>query len=772
VAVSPKILKAHGCDPKLWKDLFSPKDPKDKPREIRKLETLIQNRVSDGQLRCISQYRTWAAVDLAYDVPFLQTTPTIIQAMIGKKWEKQEDLLAELQKWGLKVDDLFLEAEVNGVRGLKFNVPTFYKIFVPLVKAYVTIRWAKLYNDRNRVPLFKYEPMQPNQENRILCEILTYLVQVMSADFNYSAMIRDVIFQTLMYSICLSFPRDVWTRQTQTELDENGKEKDEIQKEGIRYELPHPSLMFYDLDYPVYTFNTDTGCQFGGYWKVLRYGDVLDNGNYWNRKNVSYGSQNWNQVFLANNYFQELFPCRLAFPVCGNGTGTGREQQAIYYSTDQRDMAVTQTDLFMKLVPAKWKLGTYKHPIWVRFIVASDNTVLYAEPCAYPPVRYCGYDSNSLRAKNSSMALEVLPFQDEVGNLLSQILLTCKQNLLRVHFYDKNQIDSNQIDSFKNQGELNYRSAIFLPFDPMQLARSGGSSIDQLVKTVDFGNKNIQDLFQSINTTLGILERLLQLSAQESGSAASHQQSKAEIDLVGSATSNRVQFTGGYVDDFMDATKVQIYEASMAYMADVVEAMVDSGIPDVEQHLKTLGFEIVSDGMEGKLKVRGSKRAIKIDALATSRHTGDRTNDSQTAQVMMQTVQAIAANPQIAQALGMTPILSLFEKAAILAGADPDFKLRPDMKAQVNALQAMAEQIQIAAAKHATDTIAKPAAEEMAKMQQEIQQLDAAMAKVIQQIQPSPPPAAQPPAQPINAPPPTQPINPGPAGTAQPVPVV
>ena len=71
------------------------------------------------------------------------------------------------------------------------------------------------------------------------------------------------------------------------EEDDNGEEQEVIQKEGssIRIAASFPEL-FWDLSYPVQSLNTDTGCEFAGYWKVVSYGDILDNSVYWNRRSV------------------------------------------------------------------------------------------------------------------------------------------------------------------------------------------------------------------------------------------------------------------------------------------------------------------------------------------------------------------------------------------------------------------------------------------------------------------------------------------------------
>jgi hypothetical protein len=783
--VSPKILKAHGCDPKLWKELFTAPSDKKLPA-IKKLETLIQGRIQDGQLKCILEYRTWAAVDLAYDVPFAQTTPTFVNSLINRRLNA-EQILAELERWGLKEDELFLNGTVKGQPAKILNVPTFYRIFIPLVKAYVTIRWAKLFNDRNKNPLLKYEPVQPNAEHRILTEMLTYIVGVITADFGYSTVLRDAIFQTLMYSVCLAFPREVWKREKQTEENEAGDEVEVIQKEGIRYELPHPSRMFWDQSYPIQSFNTDTGCEFAGYWKVVKYGDILDNPVYWNRRSVGYMGNSWNNINpWAPNFLKEFFQCTMEWPAPPiAGEGTSRESLQAFYTTTQRDMAVTQTDIFMRLKPLKYKLGTYKHPIWIRFIVASDNTVLYAEPCCYSPILYSGYDSNALRGKNSSLALEVLPFQDEVGNILSQILLTVKNNLMNLNFYDETQIDNDDLDTLKNRGETLYRGPNFVPFNSLKSARAMTDPTKAVIP-VKFEQKDVSPLFQSINMVLSILERLLQLSSQESGQAASHQQSKTEVEQIGASTDNRVAFTGSFIDEFIDAWKRQQYDAIMAYLSDPVEAMVPSDIPDIEDHLKTLGFDTTGQIQgEGRIRVKGPKKVIKLDAIAMANKGPDRKNDAQTAQVMMQAIMSIVKNPDLMKMMGPKGVMKMIEKAAVLAGADKDFKLRPDQQAELDAISKQAEAIQVAAAKHADDTIGKPAAQQIAKINAQIQTLDKAVENILVKLNLIPPPAPgqptgdhsgdqSPPTQPqpttpppANAPPPgAAPAPPGPTAGA------
>lgn len=772
MAVSPKQLRKHNCTAKQWKSLFTAKAA-DKLPEIKKLELLIMNRINDGRLMNIREYRPYAAIDMAYNVPFDQTTPTILQNLIGRN-AKQEDVLSSLKQWGFKPEELFLKTidQTTGAEGWQLNPPTFYKVLVPLVKAYVTIRQAKLFNDRNQVPLLPYEPLESNAETRILCEILTYVVQAIAAEMGYANDLKQAIFQALMYSFCLMFPREVWY----TEYQENDDGKAELVKEGIRYCAPHPTRCFWDLHFNVSSFNTNTGCEYAGYWKVVSYGEILDNPLYWNRRSIGYGQGNgvdWLDPQLTTQFFQEVYPCQLSFPTGRLGNENSREANAAFYSSSERDKAVYQTDIWMKIIPAKYKLGTYKYPIWVRFIVASDNTVIYAEPCCYNPIMFFGYDTNQLDSRNSSLALEVLPFQDIVGNVLSQILLTCKQNLANLHFYDKNVINRQDVDKVKNGGEMMLRSMNFVEYDSMKNNRAG-LSVKDAVSAIKLDKQDVTPLFSSINVVLSMLERLLQLSSQEAGQSASHQQSAEEVKQIGNNTSNRVQFTGTFIDDGIDAWKRQQYDGVKAYMDDEVEAMVPSDIPDVEQHLTDLGFTLSGKVMgEGRLMVKGSKKNINIDALAASGKGPDRKNDQQTAQVMMQAMSAVAANQQLAQVVGPKTLLKIIQQAAILGGADKDFKLRPDQQAQVDQLQALAQQIQTAAVKQVEEDGFKPIAQEIAALQQQIQQVEAILAKLVppsampQQAQPTP--AAPTPPPNANPSPASAPVNPAAAGAIPPI---
>src|SRR5437879_12996692 len=95
----------------------------------------------------------------------------------------------------------------------------------------------------------------------------------------------------------------------------------------------------------------------------------------------------------------------------------------------------------------------------MRFMLAGDGcSVIYAAPLAYPPTIYYGYDADAGRLKNASLSLEVLPFQDQFSNVLSQILLTCKQNLASFALVDEDVLKPEHVSLIKNIGERLIRS--------------------------------------------------------------------------------------------------------------------------------------------------------------------------------------------------------------------------------------------------------------------------------------------------------------------------
>lgn len=747
--ISPKIFEAHHCDAESLKAIFT-KEAGDQSPEVLKLKNLIRDRVQQGRDKNLRDHRIWFAIDCAYEAPYAQTTPTLVNHVIGGLDRNctYDQALKAGKEWNLDLANFFYDVKGADGRVNKVPfVPSFFKILIPAVKSYVTIRQAKLFTDRNQIPLFKYEPLKNTEQNRIRCEIITDLVNAMTQGYGYASVLRNGIFKMLLYGVMLQFPKEVWDCVKQE--GEDGEEA--TLKEGIRYHQPHPSRFFYDLNHGLDTFNSDSGCEYSGYWGIYRYGAIKDNPLYYNTEHISYG-QNWFDSSISGRYFQTVYPCNMSLPFAAPTREADREQRAAFYGKDDYDKAIFLTRVWMKLVPSKWGLGTYNYPVWFGFDVASDDAIVWAGPCSYSPTLYCGYDADEMRDRNSSLALEIIPFQDHIGNILSQIILTAKQNLANLHFYDTNLIDQKDIDTFQNSNEMMFRGLNFARIDNAKGQRLGLDP-QKAVTPVTLAKMSTAELTSTLWATLNMMERMLQFSAQEVGSAAAHQQSAQEIKVISSNTSTRSAYTATFIDDYVAAWKRQLYEANQAYSDDGFDSQVSTDIPNLDNHLENMGF--VSDEKstaDRKRPVKGDKKALLMTGFVSVRDGSDRGDDAQATQALMQTIQMAATNPLTAQAIGPQALLDLMTQAARLAGAPRDFSLRMDQqkkeddaKQQAEMIQAlqkqlgeMAKQIQEASVQAsmqaANEQIAKPAAEGMAQTNQAIQQTQQALVKTAQEV--------------------------------------
>lgn len=734
-----KYLKTVGCSSAAYKALFASdadkRAEKDKVfagklKKVKRLKEVIRTRIQEGYKQCLADYRIFAAIDLAYRAPFNQTTPTMIehvwpriQELLRKPGTQFKEVLTELENWGLRQSDLFLEVDVGGgAKRMIPNPPTFYKTLIPIVRAYTTIRKAKLFNERNVTPLLPYLPLKQVTEDEILCEIVTDLINSISVTYGYASVLRSAIEQMLKYGMVIAFTMEEWHHESQVIGGETV-----TTKEGLRYTLPHPSRTFYDLQHPLTTLNSDTGCEYVGHWHVLRYGDVRDNKAYWNRNKLTYGT-NWLDSEFSGNYFRDIYPCQMSFPTLPE-SDTREGRQSMYTSADQ-DKAVFVTQLLMKITPSDWGLGDYDHKVWHRFIVAGDDAVIWAEPSAFVPAWFMGYDYEQLSAQQTSMGLELIPWQDHLGNALSQIILTAKQNLTNVVFYDTAIVDKNDIDTMINSGEMRYRATQYIPYDSLKNSRLG-ADVNKAFNRVELGQKDTSQMMGTISTILNLMERVLQISAQESGAAASHQQSKVEVEQTAGSSGQRVNLIGSSIDEGMDAWKRQNFEAARAYKDPEVSAQISSNIKDLETLLLKLGFAIDRRG-DNKVVVKGHISKLRLEGFANTGSGARSVVDTQAAQAIWVCIDRLFQNPVMFQKIGADNVAKLCEHAAKLSGAPADFELPIDENAppedQMAQLQQqiapMLQQAQQQTLEAVNKQIGEPVAKALAKQGAEINKME------------------------------------------------
>ena len=682
--VDLELLKKRGATPEKLKAKFTAEIPSDK---IKALIDLNSSRIDEGIRRNLDDARLWYAIDQAYDVSQRQITYTLVEGLLssGVSGEKALDAM---KTWGManRLTNMLVPmcnkdgSAVCGRDGkpmMKLDLPTFFHIFVPLVQAYTKMRWAKLFSDRDIFPLYKYEPVSMTTQNRLRCEIITSRIQRMVQEMGYREDERQSILQMLKYGTCINFPAEDFFREEQIFL-EKSKEVKRTVKEGVRFEIPHPSRVFCDLTNRLTTMNTDTGCEYAGFWNVQRFKDVKNNKQFWNTENIQFKYGSW--VEAKYNFYRELFPCALKFPQTGMfAPGTGEDDRlknAYRYTLNHNDEGVTVVSHFSKLIPSEWDLFDYDHPVWMRFIHTGSHTVSHAVPLAYNPLVAYMYDADQGSAHNSSLSLELLPFQDHISNMLTQYILTVKQNLERVVFWNADVVDQKYIDLISNLGEKKYRGVSYIPYSKRELSWQQQSERDAFTP-VNLPQGSSTEIASGINQLLQMMERVLGYSPQEVGFPASHEQTAEEVRIVASNTSNRLELTGSFIDGAMKARKKMLYEAFLAYSSDEVLADVADVDDTKKKLLKDMGFEVDEpESRSAKAGIRGSKDALRVDGFSSDRDGPDRIVDSKIASTMIQTFQSIFSNPVLSEAAGLEQLIELFNQILVYSGAPKDFRLR------------------------------------------------------------------------------------------------
>lgn len=743
---TPAIFEKHGLSEDELKKYWT-NEGKNEKRDA--LKDLIRTRVREGIESGLRDHKIWWAVDLAYDAPFNQLAPTIVRDILSKHQDTRE-ILDALKNWNVGIDDIIIEKIVDGKVMQILNVPAFFQVIVPLVKAYVTIRRAKLFNDRNVTPLFKYEASKNNTLNKLIGEIVTDIVEQISSLYGYRDLLKQIILQMLQYGSCFQFPMEEWHEEQQT-VERNGKETDETIREGLRYWLPHPSRTFWDMNHRPSTFNTDSGCEWGGYWRVNRYSGVVDNEKYWNTDKIAYGTKNWASSYKT--YFTEVSPCTMAWPSMQSTATTGagrddREHAVNLYSTNDRDKAVFTVELFMKLIPKDWHLGDYKHRTWMRFVVGGDDTVLWNKPLSFPPIIYWGYDPDESRKRNSSLSLELLPYQDHFSNFMTQYIFSLKQNLTRMVWYDTAQVGKDSIDQVENLGKKRYGSVPFVPYNSRQ-ARVAGVDIERAFSNVNFPLHNTSEIVTAMTTTLSILERIMVISNQEIGQQATHEQSAEETKTIAGSTLTRVNFTGSGLDSGTDAWKKQLYRAARANLKKDVTAQASLNVPGASKALEKLGFKVKESEttedekkMTAKVEVLGKMDNLELEYFISSREGQDRTTSMQAANAIAQVLQPVLANERLFEAVGEEQIVELVNQFAHLAGMNKDFKLMAGKgggarQALAEEVAKMAGQIKEAAVGEAVqvagEQIAKPLIDQLVATDKQVKELVGVQATSIEE---------------------------------------
>lgn len=706
--VDLEVLEAMGSTQNRLREIFTARPPSEAERaglskeevdrndqacKLRdQFESDINRRFSENINYALQSYQTYSAVDLAWDAPPInkETYPLMIYAQgrldLGQCAKTLRDLPC-VDKYTTK------DAKGNIV---SINLPKFFEVNFNLVRSVITRRLAAQANKYTALfPYYKYEPRSTTTVGKLRADILSQVMDIMADQFDLRHHDVQVLRDAMLYAHSVDFVRARWEVEKQTIFDpdinpelrskDNPEFKTIITKEGVGWVNPHPSRIFWDNAYPLSSINTDTGCEFIGYWDVVRYGDVYNNPVFWNRTTISYSATIVQLFSTYAQYFSQYY-CTITPPCQQNELDLSAPNDRLnnigLYSQDMQSSSMILGNYYRKIIPKDWGIGDYPYPVWLRMIIAGDKTVVYAEFLPSRPACYDGINENDSRQQSISIAMELLPYQDQMTQLLSLLMYTLQSTNIRVLAVDLDVCTEDQVKQMRAdvRGLNKVPSVMVFEYSGTKYRELGLNvkSVIDLIQTQP-GNA-ITMIFQAMTQLVQLSERLMALSPNELGQPAPREISATETTMMAGTTETMYGFISDAHDEFRAAKKQILYESY------IVCGNQNLRVPVMNRYtratIQKAGFEIVDEDVEmyvdpaepAYYTVIGTKGKLLYNYVFTSRDGALRPVNTQAANTLVQML-GILQNPVIMQKIKPDKLYEIVNEIFRLSGAGVDLKL-------------------------------------------------------------------------------------------------
>lgn len=717
-AVAPE----PGDEARLGPDEFRKRQKDFQNREL--LEKEIMDRLGEAILHSVKNYSLYSAADLAWDSnPITKATIPLVLYAQGKIG--MVECARNLQ--GLKNADQYVKKDTAG-HITSVELPKFFEVECNLVRSFVTRRCAAQANKYNNLwPYYKYESRSTGMVGKLRADVMSQRADIMADQFGWRQHDTQVYRDMFLYGHSVDFVRNSWEVESQMfpkavsaeftapDSPDDIEVESKVVREGICFRNPHPTRVFWDNAFPLSTINTDTGCTYIGYWDVCRYRDIALNPLYWNREAISYAPPLW-QIFSTyasyfTQYYTNVTPPPSAEPQVTRdlAADNDRMNNLGIYSGSQLDSAVFKSEYYRKLIPSDYNIGTYPHPIWIRLVVASDRTVIFAEIMPSTPGAYGGLNESENRLYNLSFAHEVMPYQDQMNNLLKSMLMLAQMELVKVFLVNKDALSEEQRKALKAKFEGRDWSGT-----PLVVEYSQNEAVqlgNEVKKAIDLVETKIGQSFEVIlramTQLVSLVEKLTAMSPAEQGQPAPREISATEVNEISATTSSVYTFISDSIDFMHSAKKRIVYESLVAKQESKFQLPVIGRYS--EKTVKAAGFELVKDededyaaeSVNGPVKRRtivGTVNQLVHDYIFTTRDGAERPVNTQAANTLVQLLQGIVPVPAVLQALGKEKLYMVVNEIFRMSGAGLDLNLElregEDDTLGVDAVQQLAEQFE------------------------------------------------------------------------------
>ena len=659
--------------------------------QVRKtFENKWMGRIDEGITQSLRQWRIYAAVDLAFDSsPITKVTLPLMQYAQGRIDTERCAQMLEGTKNGANYVKRTKDGKVESI-----DLPTFVETNINLVRSIILRRWSAQKNIFNELwPYDSYEPRSTGLVAKLRADVLSQRMDIMADQFGHREHDAQVALDGFLYAYSVDFARTAWEVEKQWERakwSDNPRDVEEkIVKEGLGFFNPHPSRVFWDNAYPLVSLNSDTGCKFIGFWDVVRYSEIDDNPDYFNKRVVGWTGKFWGDggiVTAARDYFTNY-----GYTILPPWTGefdlsrvNDRVSNISFYQPNQRDASVFKTEYFEKFVPKDYGIGDYPYEVWARFVVASDNTCIYAEFYPSTPGAVLKINTRDSRQVSPSMAMDIMPFQDALTNLVTHLLLVCKAELFKVFGVNTDVVDSKDVQRIIEilKGESWSSAPLVVPFSLAKLRDAGVATqagITPLTVSETKQSQTINTIFEAIIKLVSLCERLLALSPAEQGQPAPREITATEVTEISATTSSIYSSISDDWNEFKAAKKRIKYESLVSCSEGDVVCPVKDRYPTAV--ILKAGFKPKDDedeDHEGDVKRRtvyGSARFLVHDYIFTSRDGTERRVNTQAANTLVQLVSQVLSVPAITQAMGKAKLYEIFNEIFRLSGAGIDLNL-------------------------------------------------------------------------------------------------
>lgn len=622
----------------------------------------------------LQQHRMFTAIDQAWDSGFTQTTATMAR-MVKDLSEIGDDTQAieVARKWGMTH---LIAPEKDPKSGKPtgkeiLNIPTFFGITLSLARSTLLMRISKIVNERLGVPFMKFDPAWTTDDRLLFSEIITQRIETGNREFGYSQVFGDGVQMAAKYGQQLQLIVEEWFSEMD-ELDDGPR----VGKEGLRYQLPHPSRSYWDLDWPTWTFNTNSGTRFVGFWQITTVGSIRAK-DFWNKERITraemFGDPKW-QAF-----FQTTGSCRMTAGSNTNWFSRLDRERVIdsgtsWFASAADDQPVWITNHFEKFNP-RVEFGDDKMPdtdIWFRIVLASDDTPIYVTALVDRPGIMWLYEPIGTHSFQQGLMLELLPFQDHASNLLAQGILSAKQNLANITLFDKDAIDPAHVRrDLENPGERLFRKLNFWEFSGKKLLRQQ-TSVDALFKSYRFPQLDVATHLRLLSELVGLMRNVVGMSDQEVGSAASHEQSAEEIRAIHTATSHRFEYVASWFDFVFECWKRQLYTYYTQYSTAPAYAYLSA---ENFERVRAAGFEMLPD-RKGNIMVKAPMSALRVEHFVAQRDGPNRIPWTTIGGQMLTFLQGFMASP-LAQTMPPESTIKMVNQALEALQFPKSFRIPP-----------------------------------------------------------------------------------------------